>query len=122
MSKSLSIVLCFLITLQIFPLFDVPGFGGYAQAGGMVGSINVTVKKRFAGEVGEIDRDSKTITLVKKIGDKEFKMVFTFDDSTTVNFGKEVKTVGDLKSGDNVIASYITANGQNIVGNIVVEK
>ncbi len=92
----------------------------YAVMGGK--KIDITVKKRFSGNIGDIDQNLKMVSVVKKIGEKDFKMIFTFDSDIVVNSGADKKTTADLQSGDKVIVVYSTTDGQNVAHTIIIEK
>ncbi len=85
-------------------------------------SADIKVKKRFIGNVTQIDKNSMTVTIMKKVNDKEVKMTFSIDYSTSIVLGTEKKTIVDIKVGDKVTVVYIRDNDKFVAKNINIEK
>jgi hypothetical protein len=85
-------------------------------------SADIKVKKRFIGNVTQIDKNSMTVTIMKKVNDKEVKMTFSIDYSTSIVLGTEKKTIVDIKIGDKVTVVYIRDNDKFVAKNINIEK
>ncbi|MFZ3136941.1 MAG: hypothetical protein WA126_06070 [Thermodesulfovibrionales bacterium] len=91
-------------------------------AGMTTQSADIKVKKRFIGNVTQIDNNSMTVTIMKKVNDKEVKMTFSIDYSTSFVLGTEKKTIIDIKIGDKVTVVYIRDNDKFVAKNIIIEK
>ena len=85
-------------------------------------SADIKVKKRFIGNVTQIDKNSMTVTIMKKVNDKEVKMTFSIDYNTSIVLGTEKKTIVDIKVGDKVTVVYIRDNDKFVAKNINIEK
>jgi hypothetical protein len=85
-------------------------------------SADIKVKKRFIGNVAEINNNPMTVTIMKKFNDKEVKMIFSIDYSTSFMLGTEKKTIADIKVGDKVTVVYIRDNDKFVAKNIIIEK
>jgi hypothetical protein len=122
MAKSFIISFFFFLSLLILPPIDYAGVVGEAYAAMGGNTPDIQIKKKFAGKVEEIDHNLKTVTVVRKTSNGEFRMVFTFDADTTVNLGTEKKNISDLKIGDKVTVRYTTTAYQKIAHSLLIER
>lgn len=126
MNKTTSIIvsLCFVIFTTGLALAVAQSIGilddAYAVMGGR--SIDIKVKKIFTGNVKEIDINAMIITVIRKVNDREVKIVFTINNNTSIIIGTEKKTIADVKIGDKVAVTYTKADSQNIANGITIEK
>lgn len=122
MAKSITIFFFLFIfaAAHVAPFIESPGTVGKAYAGGMMGDIKI--KRKFKGNIEEIDQNLKTMAVIKKEGNRDFRKTFTFGADTPVSFGAENKNISDLKTGDKVLIRYIITDDRNVVSSIVLEK
>lgn len=122
MAKSITVFFFLLIFMaaQVLPSVELSGIDGRAYAGGMMGEIGIKLK--FTGNIREINQNLKTMAVTKKIGDKDFTKIFTFEANTPVSLGTENKNISDLKNGDKVQIHYRVIDGRNVVSSISLKK
>lgn len=105
-----------LVGIELRGFFDK----SFAQMGRQ--SINFKVKKRFTGNVAQIDTNSMTVKVMKKVKDKEAYMTFAVNYNTSFVLGTEKKTIADLKVGDKVTVVYFRENDRFIAQSISIER
>jgi hypothetical protein len=95
---------------------SVAGGPVLAQAGSGMGSSDIAIARKFKGEVTSIDLQSQTISA--RHGDILFSVAF--DDKTTVQKEKEIKTINDVKVGQKIIIRYLEVGGKNVAKSIFI--
>lgn len=122
MSKSITVFsfLLIFVAAQLLPSVELSRIDGRAYAGGMMGDIKMG--RKFTGKIEEIDQNRMIMAVIKKVGDNDFRKVFTFEANTPVSFGAENKNISDLKAGDKVVIRYELTGGRNLVSSIALEK
>jgi len=84
--------------------------------------VNIQIWKKSTGVISVIDLNAKTITIKKKIDDKELEKTFTFDGSTKIMKDNEPKSIADLKTGDEVIVIYLRVGDSVLAKTIKIGK
>jgi hypothetical protein len=89
--------------------------------GGMSQNLDIKVYKRFTGSIKVIDIQNMTLILYKKTEDRELVADFLLDYNTVITFGKERKTIADLKEGDQVTVVYTRCPNGHLAEKIIVK-
>jgi len=76
---------------------------------------------QITGQVKAIDKKAMTITVAKKIRQKEMETVATVNDKTKIMMNEKNKKFDDIKVGDKVVMEYSDVDGRNIAKNILIK-
>jgi hypothetical protein len=83
---------------------------------------SLVVQKRFSGTVLELDPSGTSISVMKKVNDRETRMIFATDFNTKVMFHDEKKNLSDVKVGDKVTVVYVRSEGTFSAKSILIEN
>jgi len=76
---------------------------------------------QITGQVKALDKKAMTITVAKKIRQKEMEAVATVNDKTKIMMNEKNKKFDDIKVGDKVVMEYSEVDGKNIARNIAIK-
>lgn len=104
----LSIPALAIVTLVAAPVLA----GEYGEKRTQPGAKEVARPQSLTATVVSVDRQARTLT-VKDAGEKPAEHVFSFDE-------KQAPMMADLKAGDKIELSYISAEGKQVATSIRV--
>jgi len=96
--------------------FSLSGIPIIAEAAHGMGSDDVVIARKFKGEVTGVDLQSQTIFV------KQGAIIFNaaFDEKTSIQKEKEIKTINDVKAGQKVTIRYFEVGGKNVARIIII--
>ena len=109
MKNMLFIILALVLMLSL----TSPAF----SAGGCMGQDAGTV----TGQVTSVDLIKNTVTIRVNINNTESEKTFVFDNDTNIVEGNTLKTVNEIKSGDNIAIIYKTLGNDTYARTITLE-
>jgi hypothetical protein len=70
----------------------------------------------------ELDPNGMAISVMKRINDRDTRMIFTTDVNTKVMFHDEKKNLSDVKVGNKVTVVYVRSEGTLSAKTIIIEN
>jgi|WetSurMetagenome_2_1015567.scaffolds.fasta_scaffold398655_1 hypothetical protein len=108
MKKGLLIIASLLLCLSF------TGIPLIAEAGCGADELTSIIPKKFIGEIAEVDKQSKVITVKSRTA----VITVLYDDQTTLRKGTEKKTFDDIKTGVAVTVRYVEIGGKYVAKSI----
>jgi Cu/Ag efflux protein CusF len=110
MQKFMGAVIAFILVLSL------PGLASAVDEKPTVKKAKARTKQ-ISGEVAEIDLKAQTVTVRGKNGTVSAGLT----DKTKIVMNKEVRTLGDLQSGDRVTMKYKESDGKQTAKSIEIK-
>lgn len=99
------------VVLSLIFVFAVTSLSFAAEKQEAAKHVQVT------GEIAAVDASAKTLTVKGKKGDVSISV----DEKTKIMAGKDMKALGDLKTGEKVTVKYTESDGKNTAKSIEVK-
>ena len=76
---------------------------------------------QITGQVKALDKKAMSITVAKKIRQKEMEAVATVNDKTKIMMSEKNMKFDDIKVGDKVVMEYSDVDGRNIAKSVLIK-